>query len=294
LSRLKPDSLIHRYVRRSTRVAFAGTRQFRRPHESSPLPSFWEQVWTKEQKFFGSGRGEFRHYTSFVSVSSIAEQYYCEYKLENEFALGEIPTEAKDTGTALHDELMPTERITREEFAKLVGRRKPSLAVLRVWGLAGGLKVVGIPDHIIWASGRPLWVVELKTTRGDPSLLWEDQEYQVRIYGLLINRMGFDCSRMRLAVVRLRSGELTTEEKEEWTQRVSTALLKGKTRTLELEYAGKVKVHLLEHDLGKAEEAVAMKAGYWLGRREPGSSTSVGKCRACEYNTLCPKSLFKP
>ena len=36
------------------------------------------------------------------------------------------------------------------------------------------------------------------------------------------------------------------------------------------------------------------KQGYWLGEREATSSTSVGKCRACEYSSVCPKSLFRP
>ena len=166
---------------------------------------FWDELWDKEQAFFDSGKGEFRHGSSFVAVSSIAEQYYCEYKLENEFAPGEIPTEAKETGTALHDELMPTEKITREEFASLVSRKEPSLAVMGVWGPVGGLKVAGIPDHIIWSQGRPLWVIELKTTKGDPTPLWEDQENQARVYGLLLDRMGFDCSKMKLALLRLKT-----------------------------------------------------------------------------------------
>ena len=193
-----------------------------------PLTEFWDQLWKKEREFFESADEEFRHGASFVAVSSIAEQYYCEYKLENEFALGEIPTRTKDAGTALHAELMPTERITREEFEELVGKKEPTLAVLYVWGSAGGLKVVGEPDHIIWAGGKPLWVMELKTTRGDPRPLWEDQENQVRIYGLLLDKMGFDCSRMRLAVVMLKSGDLKEEEKREWILKVSAALMQGK------------------------------------------------------------------
>jgi hypothetical protein len=253
----------------------------------------WEDLWKAEQRFFDSGAGEFRHGTSFVAVSSIAEQYYCEYKVENGFALGEIPTETKDSGTALHDELMPTEKITRDEFVKLVSRKEPSLAVLGVWGAAAGLKVVGVPDHIIWSEGKPTWVVELKTTSGDPNPLWEDQENQVRVYGLLLDRMGFDCSKMRLAVVRLKSGELSEEEKKEWILRVSEALLKDGLHELEARYQGRMKAHLLEHDVGRAEKAVSSKAGYWLNEREPVSSTSVARCRACEYNSVCPKSLYK-
>jgi len=260
----------------------------------SALNEFWKQLWKKEQEFFESADEEFRHSTSFIAVSSIAEQYYCEFKLENEFALGEIPTETKASGTALHAELMPTERITKEEFAELVSKKKPTLAVLHVWGSAGGLKIVGEPDHIIWKGGKPLWVVELKTTRGDPQPLWEDQENQVRIYGLLLDKMGFDCSEMRLAVVRLKSGDLIGEEKQEWILKVSAALMQGKMSQLEVKYRGVMKAHILDHDAGRAETAVRSKAGYWLLEREPTSSMSAGKCRACEYNAVCPRSLFKP
>ncbi|HKT21297.1 MAG TPA: PD-(D/E)XK nuclease family protein [Nitrososphaerales archaeon] len=256
------------------------------------MSHFWDELWGREEEFFDS-KAEFRHRTSFVAVSSIAEQYYCEYKLENEFALGEVPTEAKDSGTALHDELMPTEQISREEFAKLVEGKGPSLAVLGVWGTAGGLNVIGTPDHIVWSEGKPLWVMELKTTKGDPTPLWEDQENQVRIYGLLLERMGFDCSKMQLAVVRLKSPELSEEEKKGWILKVSQALLEGKTKWLEVWHPGRMKVHLLKHEAAKAERAIASKAGYWLEEREPTSSSSVGKCRACEYSSTCPKSLLK-
>src|SRR5712692_884341 len=240
-------------------------------------------------EFLDSGKQEFRHETSFVAVSAIAEQYYCEYKLENGFVLGEIPTETKNSGTAVHGELMPTEEISKEGFAKLVSKKKPSLAVLGLWGSAGGLKVIGTPDHIVWSKGKPLWVVELKTTKGDPTPLWEDQENQVRIYGLLLDRMGFDCSQMRLAVIRLKSDELSREEKESWILKVSAALLEGRVQRLEEEYQGRMKAHLLRHDMHKAEDAIASKSGYWLKQREPYSSDSVGKCRACEYNSVCPK-----
>jgi len=257
------------------------------------LPSFWDGLWKKEEEFYGSAKPDLRHNTKFVAVSSVANQFYCEYKVENEFALGEIPTEAKETGTSLHDELMPTVPISRSEFAKMVGRKKPSLGVLHVWGAAQGIRLVGMPDHIVWAEGRPLWLVELKTTRGDPSPLWEDQENQVRIYGLLLELMGFDCSKMRLAVVRLKTNELGEAEKTEWMVRVSNALLDDRVTDLEAKYRGIMKAHLLNHDRKLAEAAVAVKAGYWLNQRDPTSSTSVGKCRACEYSSACPKSLFK-
>ena len=258
------------------------------------MDRFWEDLWKREEEFMLSAKPGFRHGTAFIGVAALASQFYCEYKVENEFALGEVPTEAKAKGTELHDELMPQVEITVKEFAKLVGEKKPSYAVLGVWGEVEGLRLVGMPDHIVWSEGKPLWLVELKTTKGDPNPLWEDQEAQVRIYGLLLESMGFDCSKLRLALVRLRTAELSDEERRLWVKRVSDSLMHGKVKELESKYNGLMKVHLIEHDRRRAEAVVDAKRGYWTGEREPASSTSEGKCRACEYNSVCPKTLYKP
>ncbi|HEV2390708.1 MAG TPA: PD-(D/E)XK nuclease family protein [Nitrososphaerales archaeon] len=262
--------------------------------EADRADEFWDALWGREEEFLMSGKRELRHGTSFVAVSTIASQFYCEYKVENEFAFGEVPTEAKDLGTDLHDELIPQEPITKKQFVELVSRKEPSYAVLHVWGAVSGLRLVGTPDHIVWSEGRPVWLVELKTTKGDPTSLWPDQMSQIRIYGLLLELMGFDCSRLRLALVRLRAGELTDEERGLWIERVSTHLQSGKLADLETEYRSAMKVHLLSHDRAVAEASIMEKRGYWMGEREATSSTSVGKCKACEYSSVCPKSLSRP
>jgi PD-(D/E)XK nuclease superfamily protein len=258
------------------------------------LKKFWDDLWKREEEFLARGKRNLRHGVSSVGVSTLAGQFYCEYKVENEFAFGEVPTEAKEQGTGLHDELIPQEAITEEQFAKLVSRKQPSYAVLRVWGTVGGLRIVGMPDHIVWSEGKPLWLVELKTTKGDPTSVWPDQMNQIRIYGLLMDLMGFDCSRLRLALVRLRVGELTDEDRGLWIERVSTHLESGKLAELEAKYRNAMKVHLLAHDKTEAETSIMEKRGYWLGEREATSSTGAGKCKACEYNSVCPKSLFRP
>ncbi len=261
--------------------------------ERDPSEGFWDGLWKREGDFMASARREFRHETAFIGVSTIAEQYYCEFKVENEYAFGEVPTEAKTTGTELHDELIPGVEITADQFVRLVSRREPSFAVLNVWGTVGGLRIVGTPDHIIWSQGKPLWLVELKTTRGDPSVLWEDQLTQVRIYGLLLEQMGFDCSKLRLAVVRVRTSELTEEERSRWILSVSGSLMAERVRELESARGGSMKVHVVEHDRDRAQASIMAKRGYWTGEREPTSSTSIGKCRACEYSAKCMKSLVK-
>ncbi len=253
--------------------------------------AFLEELWRREEAFMVSAKPEFRHGLRFVGVSSIAGQFYCEFKVENEFALGELPSKAKAQGTALHDELVPEVEIGKDAFSALVRRKEPSFAVLRLWGSVAGLRIIGTPDHVIWSEGRPVWLVELKTTKGDPGLLWDDQVVQTRIYGLLLDLMGFNCSSLRLALVRLRGSELSEDDKGPWILRVSKALTDGTTSELESEYAGRMKFHLLVHDRAAAVASIGAKRGYWRGEREPTSSTSVAKCRACEYSQVCTKSL---
>lgn len=255
------------------------------------LDTFWRDLWGREKDFLLSAKPEFRHGATMIGVSTIADQFYCEYKVENEFALGEVATEAKGEGTELHDELIPGVELTAKEFIRLVSGKKPSYAVLRVWGMVGGLRLVGMPDHIVWSEGRPLWLVELKTTKSDPKTLWDDQIIQARIYGLLLDQMGFDPSKLRIAVVRVKSLGLSDDGRRQWARRVSDALMSGRIEELESEYGGLMKLHVVTHDSGAAMESIAAKRDYWMSKREPTSSESVGKCRACEYNAVCPKSL---
>ena len=258
------------------------------------MRGFWKHLRTREDEFLRSAKPEYRHGVPFVSVSALAGQFYCEYKVENEFALGRIETEAKDEGIQLHDELLPGVEITAEEFARLVETKEPSYAVLKVWGTVGGLRMVGMPDHIVWKAGRPLWLLELKTTKGETASLWEDQLSQVIIYGLLLDLMGFDCSKLRLALVRLRAHELSDESRRMWIMKVSKALIKNNVKELESTHGAGMRVHVIPHDRQAATRAVLAKRGYWIGEREPSSSTSVGKCRACEYNRVCAKTLYRP
>jgi hypothetical protein len=258
------------------------------------LKKFWDDLWRREEEFLAGGRKDLRHGVSSVGVSMLAGQFYCEYKVENEFAVGEIPTEAKEEGTILHDELIPMKPVSRDGFVKLVGRKEPSYAVLKVWGKLGGIRLMGEPDHIIWSEGRPLWLVELKTTAGDPNSLWDDQLSQILIYGALLEKMGLDCSELRLALVRVRAKDLTAEQKTAWIALVSKSLEQNRIKDLEAQHRGAMRVHLIDHDVDEAELSVRRMQGYWLGERDATSSTSVGKCRACEYNSVCAKTLYKP
>lgn len=235
----------------------------------------------------------YRHELSFVGVSSIAQQYYCEAKVEQEYTTGEIPTEVKETGTSLHEEIFAMEPVKREELVKHIEKAVPLAATFRLYAEVGKLRIIGQPDAVVFEKGIPKWLIELKTTQGDHTRLWRDQLIQVRIYGLLLDRMGFDCSKLNLVLIRMRQkGNLDPKQKEFMLNLVQLAL--NKQRTKELEAKFELKFFIIPHSALEPENAIIWAQDYWLKAREPIPTKNASKCKSCEYNEVCPFSLYKP
>src|SRR5215831_1024906 len=120
----------------------------------------------------------FRNGVGAVPASSIGTQFFCEMKVEQGFIHGDVETEDKREGDALHEQLLPMERSTRE---KIVEDIESGRTVVASFALAAGVRdlvLVGVPDAVVFMGGKPTNVVELKTTRGDPSILYDGQRAQ--------------------------------------------------------------------------------------------------------------------
>lgn len=238
------------------------------------------------------GGDAYRHDLSFVGASTVAQQFYCEAKVENEYRLGEVPTEGKEVGTDLHDEIFAMEEVEQEDLIRHIEESPSLTASFGLYARIGNLRVAGMPDAVIFEKGKPRWIVELKTTRGDPARLWRDQAIQVKIYGALLEQMGFDCSDLMLALVRMKQQALTPPERESLLLLVKGALASEATAQLEARYG--MKFFLLPHVRSEAEEAVTWAQDYWLRKREAIPTRVEGKCRSCEFNGVCVHSLSKP
>jgi len=238
------------------------------------------------------GGAVYRHDVHFVGASTVAQQFYCEAKVENEYRLGEVPTEVKSIGTGMHDEIFAMESVEREDLIRHIEESPSLIASFGLRAQVGDLSVAGVPDAVIFERGRPKWVVELKTTRGDPSRLWPDQAIQVKIYGLMLERMGFDCSGLTLVLVRMKQHGLTSPEKESLLVLVKTALERKETAQMEAEH--EMKFFLLPLVSSEPEAAIVWAQDYWLKKREAIPTKVEGKCRSCEFNAVCAHSLFKP
>ena len=235
----------------------------------------------------------FRHDLSFVPVSSIAGQYYCEVKVDNEYVRGEIPTEEKEVGTELHEEILAMKRVETDELIQHIEKAPRVTASFRLHGDVEKLRIVGVPDAVIFENGTPRWLIELKTTKGDTSKLWRDQALQVRLYGILLESMGFDCSNLELVLARMRQDEaLEPDEKRNLLAEVRESLARRTTNEVEARHG--MKVFVFPYARAEAKDAVAWAQDYWLGNRNPIPTKNESKCRACEYRDWCPYSLYKP
>ena len=214
-------------------------------------------------------------------------------KLEQDFIHGEIETEEKREGDALHSELLAMKPISQKRLIREIEEERVVVASFPLAGEAEGLVLIGIPDAVVFQEGRPTYVIELKTTRGDPSVLFDGQRAQAVIYGLLLDQAGFDCAKLKLLVTKLaRQSQMSEEHKERFLDLLTKRLVEGKDlEGISLEAGGEFVPHSFAYRREEATKILNLTRGYWLETREPQATSNPNKCRACEFRKVCPSSL---
>lgn len=230
----------------------------------------------------------FRHGISMIPTSSIAGQYYCEQKVEMEYVHGDVETEAKLEGGALHEKLIQMRKTSLDDIIRGIKRRKLLVASFPIFARFSKLVISGVPDAIVFLKGSPAYIIELKTTKGDTSRLWKDQLVQVRVYGMVLEEMGFNCSRLKLVVVRVqRANGISEEWRKNFMHAVLLELFNGQHKNTKQSST----THVVDYSRDDAVADVKWAEAYWLSRREPIPTTKAMKCRACEFGQVCPRSL---
>ncbi len=257
------------------------------------MPEAWRENLSSAKSLLE--KKEFRHGTRAIPASSIGTQFFCEMKVEQDLVHGEIETEEKAEGDALHEELLAMKPTTQKNLLDDIAKRKLLVASFPLAAEAEGLVLVGIPDAVVFQRAKPTHVIELKTTRGDASILYDGQRAQAVIYGLLLDQVGFDCSSLSLVVVKFRRQTVLSEEqKGEFLNALTAALVSGKDLGSVVPKAeGQVVPHSFAYRKDEAISILDRTQGYWLGERHAQPTANPNKCRACEFRQLCPASLIK-
>ncbi|MCL5068711.1 MAG: PD-(D/E)XK nuclease family protein [Thaumarchaeota archaeon] len=234
---------------------------------------------------------KFRNGVSAIAASSIGEQYYCEMKVEQSYLNEEIETEEKTRGDVLHEELLPMKESSWKEVINNIQKRKSCIVAFPLAAKVDGVTLVGQPDAVLFQNRNPTHVIELKTTRGSTTIVYEGQKAQASIYGLLLDGMGFDCSKLKLVIVKFRqTSRLGESWKEEFLSSLATRLVSESNLD---GIADSLVIHSFAYARASALAYVTHTKGYWLKEREPIPTTNPNKCRACEFRELCPSSLAK-
>jgi CRISPR/Cas system-associated exonuclease Cas4 (RecB family) len=230
--------------------------------------------------------GKLRFDRSAVLVSDVAGQYYCEKKVEMQYLHGKIETEEKNIGTEAHEKLTEDAvKVKRDELWQKIYGREPVFA-LEMFLLAkyGDVFLVGKPDSVLFTRGFPLVVFEYKFSRS--CVAYPSYHVQAQTYGVLLDKMGFDTSKLSYAIVVAdpkTKGSIDLRQKA-----VHTVISNGAKEAV---YPiGDATVYCNKFNRVNAEKDLAWALEFWKQSREAKPTSNQNKCARCEYQNKCQET----
>ncbi|MGC9179530.1 MAG: CRISPR-associated protein Cas4 [Vulcanisaeta sp.] len=226
----------------------------------------------------------------YVTVSEIAQQLYCEYKLHLSVIEGRLQTPSMEMGIIIHDEVFKGRRVNTEEFLNVIKSNEIVIATLPLMANINGITILGIPDAVVFMSGIAKAIIELKTSNKWLDKLFDNEYVQSQLYAYLINKMGLGKDPLVMVIKTKRDINIT----EKLRRNILSMAVKYLTNAVE--FPAKVRfrdfiVYINEFDKS-IEVHLKWALDYWLMRREPKASPSLGKCAVCEFNNKCPFKSF--
>jgi hypothetical protein len=219
----------------------------------------------------------------YVKASAIAEQYYCEVKVEMGHLHGRVETETKRQGSEGHETLqagsLMADRgdILRKIFSgePMIVHEMPVLARYRDVILAGQ------PDAILFKDGDPIVVFEYKFSNSPYP--YRSYHAQARVYGRILDGAGFDTSDLFYAIA---VAPRESRGDEGLFKRVIEAVNENGPGEASL-VVGDAHVYLYEYNQPAAERDIDWALDYWMGVRGAAPVDNPAKCRGCEYRDKC-------
>jgi len=232
------------------------------------------------------GEGELRFNRSFITVSDLAGQYFCEKKVEMQHIHGNVETKEKILGTEAHEKLLEgTMKIKRRELWKKIFNKRPVVtAEMLLLAKYEDVVLAGVADSILFVHGEPWIIFEYKFSK--TQIPFRDHHVQARTYGLLLRNMGFETSRLFYAIVIVNP---RAKDDEKLKHRVYQALLENGPKEAVLTTKN-AKIYLNRFVSRDAELEVEWAIEFWKKKREAIATKNPNKCQSCEYNEQCKKT----
>jgi len=229
--------------------------------------------------------GRLRFDRSTICASDIAGQFYCEKKLEMEYLHGEIETEAKTLGSEAHERLIEDAvEIKKEALWKKIYGKEPVLAVeMFIISKYQDVFLAGQPDSVMFYKGHPIVIFEFKFSKS--GIAYPSHHVQAQTYGLILENMGFDTTRLFYAIV---VADPKTKGNPELQRKAIDAIFKKGFEESILPIDDTI-VHFCKFHLFEAQESLQWAIDFWKQKRAATQTTNLNKCSKCEYQNQCRK-----
>ena len=232
-------------------------------------------------------KGKLRFGRNAVSISSIAQQYYCEKALELSHEHPLPPTQKMKQGEAGHESVTTlAEPVSKEECFKeaLIEREKP--VCIYALGIAWehkGIPIIGLVDEAWFREGNVELVVERKFSNS--LKIYSPYHVQAQLYCLGLGEMGFNNSDTNYRIMVFKRGCVDCPELE---QRSCSIFNNLKSYQCD---KGESIIYTYEFDKQTILKDLDWAIEFWLAKRDAIPTKVQAKCKACQHNRLCEFSL---
>ena len=235
---------------------------------------------------------------SFVRAADIAEQLFCEKKVELRLLHPEVKKGASQLrGLTGHEQLAAEARpISGKELREqLASGKKVLLRESLFSGRHRGIQILGKPDLVCFDGMHPLFLVDYKFSVKRET--YPDHRLQVALYGMLLHQNKFETNGLVTIIAfvsrAVAEGHLEPELLKIYQRLRETVLTHGRQATHQDE---NVACFAYPFVLAHAKELVDQQIDFWLGLRSAVPTRHARKCSVCEFNVagLCEAALTQP
>lgn len=218
-----------------------------------------------------------------VAASNLAQQYYCEKKVEMQFLHGEVDTESKQIGTEAHDSLVAkSQKVTRDTLFREIYTQELVIAQeLLLISRYNDVILIGKPDAIVFYRSQPLLVIEYKFS--DSSIPYQNYHVQAHVYCTILEDMNFDTHQLFYAIAIVPPA---LRNDQELFDKILVAVSQCGPKEAEFT-VGQAHIYTYQYRPETAKRALDWALQYWQKVRDALPTTNINKCKTCEYQNEC-------
>ncbi|OLS25348.1 MAG: hypothetical protein HeimC3_15620 [Candidatus Heimdallarchaeota archaeon LC_3] len=247
--------------------------------------------WKKKLKQFSEGFGksdlDLRHGVEKVFISSLASQLYCENKLNLDIIFQPGGTQEQIQGTEIHEFLIPIEKISIDEIIETIESGKEIITIFPVYFTFKGVIISGITDGVLFRDEKPIYLFEIKTTKGSIDKIWPGELLQAKLYCYALEFMGFNVNDLLIVIPKVKQ-EIDKKSLIKTMIKLIDKAKKGK-KSIKIPNVP-IRIHILKYsNISKLDFELTLNRliTFWTEDRKPHHSGNPAKCKPCQYVEEC-------